>query len=77
MVIPMTDNEATDLRYGDEVVIPWGIDEVHGTVHNIYGSPPNVRVVVRLTPELTGSVVDEPTTVTVPAERIKRVEPAA
>lgn len=73
----MTDNEATDLRYGDEVVIPWGIDEVHGTVHNIYGTAPNVRVVVRLTPELTGTVVDEPTTVTVPAERIKRVQPAA
>lgn len=71
----MTD-AGTDLRYGDEVAVPWGLDEVHATVHNIYGNPPKVKVVVMLTPELSGFVVDEPTTLTLPADRIKKVHPA-
>lgn len=53
---------ATQLTHGDEVIIPWGIDEIHGTVRDVYGTPPRVHVVVELTPELSGSIVDEPTT---------------
>lgn len=66
----------THLIYGDEVLIPWGIDEVRGTVHEVYGTPPRVRVVVELTPELSGSIVDEPTTVTLPVDAVRKVAPA-
>jgi hypothetical protein len=63
--------------YGDEVIIPWGLDEVRGTVREVYGRPPKVYVVVQLTPDLTGSVVDEPTTVTVPEEAVRKAAPVA
>lgn len=64
--------------YGDEVVIPWGLDtEVRGTVHEVYGSPGRHHVVVLLTPELSDSVVAEPATVAMPLDSVKRVEPAA
>jgi hypothetical protein len=68
---------AEDLSHGDEVLIPWGLDEVRGRVHEVYGIPPRVHVVVELTPVLSGSVVDEPTTVTVPLDAVKKVAPAA
>lgn len=61
------------LEPGDEVIIPWGIDEVHGTVERLYGRPTHGRVVVQLTPELSGSVVDAPTTVTLPLEAVTKV----
>lgn len=63
--------------YGDEVIIPWGLDEVRGTVREVYGTPPKVQVVVELTPELTGPVVEESTTVTMPEEAVRKVAPAA
>ena len=28
-----------ELSYGEEVAISWGLAEVHGTVHEIYGRP--------------------------------------
>ena len=65
-----------DLAFGDEVLIPWGIDEVRGTVHEVYDGPIRRYVVVELTPELSGSVVDERTTVTLPFDAVKRVAPA-
>lgn len=62
------------LRYGDLVAIPWGVDEVHGRVHEIYGVPPRRYVVVMLSPELSSYVVAEETTVTVPHESVRQVE---
>ena len=64
------------LSFGEVVIIPWGLEEVRGTVHEVYGTAPRVYVVVELTPELTGSIVDEPTTVTVPFDAVKKVAPA-
>lgn len=49
---------------------------MRGTVQEVYGPPGHVHVVVVLTPELTGSVVDEPTTVSLTIDRIKKAEPA-
>jgi hypothetical protein len=63
----------SDLSYGDEVLVPWGISEVRGTVREVYGSPPRVHVVVELTHELSGSIVDEPTTVTLPLDAVRKV----
>jgi hypothetical protein len=63
--------------YGEEVIIPWGLEEVRGRVREVYGWPPRVHVVVELTPELSGSIVDEPTTVTMPADAVRRVAPAS
>ena len=65
------------LLFGEEVIIPWGLDEVRGRVHEVYGTPPLVQVVVELTPELSGSIVDETTTVTMPLDAVKRVAPAS
>lgn len=66
----------TEFVYGEVVVIPWGIDEVRGTVREVYGTPPRLHVVIALTPELTGSVVDAPTTVALPASSVRKVAPA-
>ena len=66
-----------DLAYGDEVAIPWGLSEVRGTVADIYGPPLRRHVIVRLTPELSGYVVDEPTTVSMPIDSVRKVSPAA
>jgi len=66
-----------NLEVGDKVVIPWGLDEVHGTVAEVYGNPPRLQVVVALTPELSSYVVDEPTTVTMPLSAVRRAGLAA
>jgi len=66
-----------NLSYGEPVVVAWGLADVIGTVHEVYGPPARKHVVVKLTPELSGDVVDEPTTVSVPLDAVRRVEPAA
>lgn len=65
-----------ELLHGDEVSIPWGLDEVRGRVREVYGSPLRRHVVVELTPELSGSIVDEPTTVTMPIDAVRKVAPS-
>jgi hypothetical protein len=65
------------LTVGERVVIPWGVDDVEGTVAEVYGVGPAERVVVSLTPEASGYVVDEPTTVTLPAHAVRRPGVAA
>lgn len=63
--------------FGEEVIIPWGgLLEVRGTVDEVYGPASSRHVVVRLTPELTGTLVDEPTTVSLPIDAVKKVVPA-
>lgn len=68
---------ADKLKRGDAVVIPWGIDEVRGTVAEVYGSGRARRVVVALEPEESGFVVDEPTTVALPIGSVRRAGVAA
>lgn len=70
---------ATDkLLYGDLVAIPWGLErDVHGTVQEVYGPPARRHVVVLLTPEVSGSIVDEPSTISMPIDSVKKVAPAA
>lgn len=66
------------LAFGDEVLIPWGFEvEVRGTVQEIYGPAARRYVVVLLTPDLSGYVVDEPSTVSMPIDAVKKVAPAA
>lgn len=60
------------LEFGDVVTIPWGLDEVEGTVVEVYEGP-RVQVVIELTPERSGFVVDEPTTVTMPLRSVTKV----
>lgn len=62
---------ANTLKPGDEVVVEWGLDEVRGTIAEIYGRGPARRIVVELTPELSSFVVDEPTTVTLPVGAVR------
>lgn len=38
-----------NLRSGDRVMVPWGMDEIMGTVLEVWGSPPaHVRVALEL-----------------------------
>lgn len=68
----------TELAYGDEVLTPWGFeDDVRGTVQEVYGPSARRHVLVLLTPELSGSVIDEPSTVSMPIDAVKKVAPAA
>jgi hypothetical protein len=68
---------AHKFEIGDAVVIPWGIDEVRGRVAELYGPAHDRRIVVALTPELSSWVVDEPTTVTLPADAVRPAVAAA
>lgn len=66
-----------DLEFGDEVLIPWGSKvDVRGTVQEVYGPPARRHVVVLLTPELSGAIVDEPSTVSTPIDSVKKIAPA-
>jgi len=60
------------LDIGETVMIPWGLDEVRGTVAEMYGPIGLRRIVVALCPELSSHVVDEPTTVTLPEDSVRR-----
>lgn len=68
---------ATNLKIGDEVLISWGVSEVRGRVGEVYGPAGHPHVVVRLTPELSGEVVDEPTTVSLPLDSVRIADAAA
>lgn len=56
------------------MAIPWGVSQVRGRVHEIYGEPPRRYVVVMLSPELSSYVVAEDTTVTMPYDSVRPVE---
>ena len=68
---------AEAFKPGEAVVIAWGVDEVKGTVVEVYGAGGTLRVVVALNPEESGFVVDEPTTVTLPARAVRHAGLAA
>ncbi|MGH9223891.1 MAG: hypothetical protein ACRD2W_08940 [Acidimicrobiales bacterium] len=68
---------AQNFELGATVVIPWGIDEVRGTVAEVYGPKNDRRVVVMLSPELSSYVVDEQTTVSLPADSVRLAADAA
>jgi hypothetical protein len=53
-------------------MIPWGLEEVRGRVQQIYGPEWGQKVVVLLTPSMSGFVVDEESTVTLPIDAILR-----
>ena len=65
------------LKSGDQVLVLWGLAEVRGTIIELYGPPTRSHVVVELTPELTGEIVDEPTTVSLPVEAVRLATVAA
>lgn len=60
------------LSLGDIVVVPWGLDEILGRVVELYGPPGRPQVVVELSPELSSYVVDETTTIALPADAVHR-----
>lgn len=63
----------TALKSGDQVLVLWGLAEVLGQVVEVYGPPARSFVVVELTPELSGEIVDEPTTVSLPIDAVQLV----
>ena len=65
------------LKVGKVVIVPWGLAQVKGTVAEVYGSAPRIHVVIELTPEISGDVVDEPTTVSLPLDAVRRAGVAA
>lgn len=67
---------AGKLNYGDLVAFQWGTAEVQGTVRELYGRKDDRRVVLTLTPEITGYVVDEPTTLALSVDDVHLVDEA-
>lgn len=63
--------------YDEVITIPWGVGEVHGRVHEVYGRPEQRYVVVRLIPGLSGYIVADETTVTVPIDEVTRATSAS
>ena len=61
-----------DPKVGEVVAFLWGVSEVVGTVVEVYGAKGRRQVVMALDPDATGYVVDEPTTVSLPLEDIRR-----
>jgi len=62
---------AHNFKFGETVIIPWGIDEVRATVSEVYGPSEDRRVVVILSPELSSYVVDEDTTMSLPIGSVR------
>ncbi|MCC6225875.1 MAG: hypothetical protein IT195_05675 [Microthrixaceae bacterium] len=67
----------SELKIGESVIVPWGLAEVRGNVVEVYGRGQRVHVVIRLSPDVSGDVVDEPTTVSLPIDDVRRVGVAA
>lgn len=61
-----------ELKVGDLVVFSWGLAEVKGIVDELYGNADRRRVVLALTPEVSGYAVAEPTTVALPVHDVRR-----
>jgi len=66
--------ETTEPLYGEIVRIPWGPRHtVRATVHEVYGQSDRRHVVVLLTPEVSGDIVDKPTTLSLSIAKVTRV----
>jgi hypothetical protein len=66
-----------ELKVGEFVILLWGLAEVRGTIAEIYSNAARTHVVIELTPEVSGDVVDEPTTVSLPLQSVRRADVAA
>lgn len=61
-------------RLGEIVEIPWGAKHhVRATIREIHGRRDDLRAVVILSPEVSGTVVSEPTTSSWPLRMIRRL----
>lgn len=66
--------ENTELSYDDEVEIPWGPrSRVRAKVREVYGQTGHRQVVVLLTPEVSGYVVAEPTTLSLSIDKVRKI----
>lgn len=67
----------TEPHPGERVLVEWGLDtQVGAEVLEVYGPPALRHVLVRLTPQISSEVVDEPTTLSVPLSAVEQVETA-
>jgi hypothetical protein len=62
---------------GDVVLITWGVAETRGRVIEVYGAAGHRQVVLELTPELSGDMFVEPTTVSLPIDEVRLATAAA
>ncbi len=65
-----------ELAYGDLVAAQVGLIEYRGTVKEIYGPDERRKAVVWLTPEISGYIVDEPTTTVFDIDELHRIDAA-
>jgi len=66
------DNADETLKLGEVVTVPYGLAAIHGTVVELYCITPRAHVVVEPTPTISGHVVDQPTTVSLPLDSVRR-----
>lgn len=62
---------STSFNIGDQVLVPWGLSEVVGTVVEVYGPPEHQSVIVAV--PVTGSTGEtlDSTAVSYPADSLK------
>lgn len=66
------------LDQGTKVWVAFGLEgDVLAEVVEVYGPPHRKHVLVRLTPELSGDVVGEPVSFSVPEDSVRESAPAA
>lgn len=67
----------SELRPNDQVLVDFGLEgQVRTEVEQVYGPPGRRHVLVRLSPEVSGDVVDEPVTISVPLAAVNAVQTA-
>ncbi len=73
----MVNRDHDEPREGEQVAVAWGLDaDVLATVVQVYGPPGRRHVLLLLTPETTGGVVAEETTLSVPLDAVQATEAA-
>lgn len=67
----------TEPQPDTRVLVEWGLEgQVAADVVEVYGPPARRHVLVRLTPEVSGDIVDEPVTLSVPLDAVRQAEAA-
>ena len=66
-----------DLKAGDKVEVPWGLDQLIGVVREVYGPPGKPFVMVEVPVHGASGEILETTTLSFPADAVTLISGAA
>lgn len=66
-----------DLKPGDKVEVPWGLDQLIGTVREVYGPPGKPFVMVEVPVHGASGEILETTTLSFPSDALTLISGAA